>query len=133
MGRAEPGPRAAVPTQPSPGPGWQLEARLPGQSLEGRAPDRESWSLDLGQQTLLPKADCTGAHLCQAQCPLGPSSFPLVPGLGKQPAPSQSAEGSTQPSPVEGAQIREANLLPAAKPGAAWKEGRPSVGHSRRV
>ena len=48
----------------------------------------------------------------------------------KQLDPNQSVKGSMQPSPMEGTHIGEPNvLLPAAKPGVAWKaDGRPGAG-----
>uniref|UniRef100_A0A8C4PQ60 Phospholipase A2 n=1 Tax=Equus asinus TaxID=9793 RepID=A0A8C4PQ60_EQUAS len=56
---------------------------------------------------------------------------------GKQPEPSVSVQGLRQPSPTEGAQVREPGLLPPAQPGqggqaqhgAQWKD----LGESKKT
>ena len=104
----------------------------PGQGLEGGAPDPEAGAR-MGNHRP-PKADPPhrGAS-SPGPCPLGPVSLLLCsPAWGKS-WTRISVKGSMQPSPMKGTHIGEPKvLLPAAKPGVAWKaEGRPGAGRTQ--
>lgn len=121
-----------MPRQPSPGPGQPLGA-LP-QDRASRA-EPQTQRLELGWGTTDPQrlTHHTGAPPHQAPCPLGPVSLLLCsPAWGKS-WTRISVKGSMQPSPMKGTHIGEPKvLLPAAKPGVAWKaEGRPGAGRTQ--